>query len=198
MFVRSIVVPAVAPAILVAGLLFSFALTPIGVSASDDVVCTQQIDSRITPGSGAPGSVAVVSWNFGVPGPLVVVTWDGEALLNGVATRKVDDCYQGVDVPIPVDAATGSHEVVVSCAYCLVPEEYARVTFTVTAAPSPTATVSPSPAGSPTPPAPRPPNTGSGAGGGQSLPAAVIGGLCLLFAAGVAAGIRQAASGNVD
>ncbi|MCA9828973.1 MAG: hypothetical protein R3B97_15600 [Dehalococcoidia bacterium] len=189
-------------AALASGVFLAIASPPAVASASDDVVCTQQIDNKIDPASGPAGTAAVVSWNFGSPGPLVVVTWDDGVLLNGVEQRKVDDCYQGVDIVVPADAAAGAHEIVVSCAYCLVPAEYARVTFTVVpeATPSPTvtatATPTPTAAVTPTPPAPRPPNTGNGSSGEETLPGIAILGLAMLFAAGVVAGIRQI--GEVD
>ena len=199
---RSLKFPSLAlmAAAIAAGVTVAAASQPPLVQAEDDVVCTQQIDSRISPAAGPAGSSAVVSWNFGTPGPLVIVTWDGDVLLNGVEQREVDDCYRGVDVAVPSDAKPGAHEVVVSCAYCLVPEEYARLTFTVIAETTPTATVTPSPTApvTPTPPAPRPPNTGNGSSGEETLPGIAIFGLALLFAVGVGAGIRQMHGIDVD
>lgn len=199
---RSLKFPSLAlmAAAIAAGVTLAAASQPPLVQAEDDVVCTQQIDSRISPAAGPAGSSAVVSWNFGTPGPLVIVTWDGDVLLNGVEQREVDDCYRGVDVVVPSNAKPGAHEVVVSCAYCLVPEEYARVTFTVTDGATPTVTATPTPAdaSTPTPPAPRPPNTGSGVSGEKTLPTAAIVGLFMLFLAGVIAGVRQLDGVDVD
>ena len=111
-----------------ASLLAARAAGPAGAQT----FCTADVRSIMTPQSGPPGTPVQLSWNFGAPGPLIIVSWDDQALLNGVAQPKIDDCFRGVEIVVPANAKPGPHTVKVDCAFCLVAFSYGSFTFTAT------------------------------------------------------------------